>query len=86
MYCFCVGKIVVHVPTGGDLKRMTISSSTGERTVVISTAKGLDEGYWPAAPAERKRIFSKIERRSAVCTSYPHKHVAACAKGDNSPS
>ena len=36
VYCFCVWNTVVQVPTGGDLKRIVISSSTGDCIVVKS--------------------------------------------------
>lgn len=35
VYCFWVGKAVVHVPTGGDLKRMVMLALTGECNVVM---------------------------------------------------
>ena len=34
MYCFWVGKAVVHVPTGGVLKRIVTLPSAGDFTVV----------------------------------------------------
>ena len=44
MYCFCVGKTVVHVPTGGVLKLMVTFLLTGDLTLVTLEAGG---GYCP---------------------------------------
>ena len=35
VYCFWVGNAVVHVPAGGDLKRMVILALIGECKVVV---------------------------------------------------
>ena len=43
VYCFCFSKTVVHVPIGGDLKRIVILPSTGERTIVVFEVVG---GAW----------------------------------------
>lgn len=68
--CFCAGKMVVQVPTGGDLKRITMSASTGDRTVVTPSAKALDEGYCPATGAQYRRVVSKRERHEAARRCY----------------
>ena len=47
VYCFWVGEYVVQVPTGGDLKWIRMSRSTGDRIVLTSAAKKFRGGDCP---------------------------------------
>ena len=48
VYCFWLGKTVVHVPTGGVLKRRTILGSAGERSFMMLESVVSLAGYWAA--------------------------------------
>lgn len=47
VYCFWVENAVVHVPAGGDLKRMVMLSFTGECSMVILESELMGGGNWP---------------------------------------
>lgn len=48
VYCFWVGKAVVHVPAGGDLKLIVMFPSTGECMVLNPVSDVAGGRNWPA--------------------------------------
>ena len=65
MYCCWLEKAVVHVPTGGILKRIVIFPSTGEGIVLISDCRVMGRGYCPFVTTGEKRTRLIAERRAA---------------------
>ena len=65
MYCCWLGKAVVHVPTGGILKRIVIFPSTGEGIVLISDCGVMGGGYCPFVTTGERRTKLIAERRAA---------------------
>ena len=56
---------MVHVPTGGILKRIVIFPSTGEGIVLISDCGMMGGGCCPLVRAGEKRTRLIAERRAA---------------------
>lgn len=62
--------MVVQVPTGGVLKCIVMSPSTGDCRIVALLVKELGHGYCPTTYAQRKRVFIRTEKKRAVCSGY----------------
>ena len=62
VYCFCVWNAVVHVPSGGDFKRMVMLPLTGECNMVTSESEVMGGGNWPFECGIWKRRFKTHAR------------------------